>query len=67
MEDILRYRRCGVFLWDLWRMFSTGMLPNTFRRETPTPDGGLIEPKSENSPGPFGVLSKWLEVGGARQ
>ncbi|CAG8917901.1 unnamed protein product [Penicillium salamii] len=67
MEDILRYRRCGVFLWDPWRMFSTGLLPNIFRQETATPDGGLIQPKGENSPGPFGVLSKWLEVGGAKQ
>ena len=28
MEDILPYRRSGVLLWDSWRMYSIGLMPN---------------------------------------
>ncbi|CAG7937630.1 unnamed protein product [Penicillium salamii] len=66
MDDILRYRRCGVLLWDKWRMFSTGLHPNNFRERVPTPDGGFIDQDPKDPLGPS-CVDKWLEVGDAKQ
>lgn len=67
MNDVLRYRRCGVFLWDKWRMFSTGLIPNSFRERVPAPGGMFIEARSEGSQGMEGVLPMWSEIGRAKQ
>ncbi|KAJ5988325.1 hypothetical protein N7481_003535 [Penicillium waksmanii] len=67
MNDVLRYRRCGVLLWDKWRMFSTGLIPNNFRERVPAPGGMFIEARSEVSQGMGDVLPMWLEVGRAKQ
>ncbi|CAG7996477.1 unnamed protein product [Penicillium salamii] len=63
MNDILRYRRCGVLLWDKWRMFSTGLYPNNFRERVPTPDGGFVDPGEPKVSLSSDYLTKWLEVG----
>ncbi|CAG8020427.1 unnamed protein product [Penicillium olsonii] len=62
MDDILRYRRCGVLLWDKWRMFSTGLYPNTFRERVPTPDGGFVDPGGPEARLSTSCLEKWLAV-----
>ncbi|CAG8945367.1 unnamed protein product [Penicillium salamii] len=66
MDDILRYRRCGVLLWSKWRMFCSGLHPNQFRERVPTPDGGFID---QDPADPLGssCVDKWLEVGDAKQ
>lgn len=61
MMEMQPYRRVGVVLWDFWRVFSIGLMPNTRRETTPTPDGGFI------SPDPNGETrqewqSRWLAV-----
>ncbi|CAG8074686.1 unnamed protein product [Penicillium olsonii] len=67
MDDILRYRRCGVLLWDKWRMFSTGLYPNSFRERVPSPDGGFVDPGGAEARQFSSCLDKWMEVGNAKQ
>ncbi|EED21914.1 hypothetical protein TSTA_091550 [Talaromyces stipitatus ATCC 10500] len=43
MVEFQPYRRLGVLLWDKWRMYSVGLMPNTAQMRVPTPDGGFIE------------------------
>lgn len=35
------YRRLGVLVWDVWRMYSTGLMQWNNGEQTETPDGGL--------------------------
>lgn len=51
MNDIWPYRRSGVLLWDSWRMYSTGLVPNTSRERRPAPGGGFIEPNCDADTG----------------
>lgn len=66
MEDISPYRRSGVLLWDSWRMYSIGLMPNSYRKGRPAPGGGFIEPDCEAVTGED-VMPNWFEIAGVKQ
>lgn len=37
------YRRLGVLVWDVWRLYSTGLMQWNNGEQTETPDGGLTD------------------------
>lgn len=37
------YRRLGVLVWDVWRMYSTGLMQWNNGEQTETPNGGLTD------------------------
>lgn len=66
MEDISPYRRSGVLLWDSWRMYSIGLMPNSSRKGRPAPGGGFIEADCEAVIG-GDVMPNWFEIAGVKQ
>ena len=66
MNNIRPYRRSGALLWDSWRMYSTGLMPNTSRERRPVPGGGFIEPNCDEDTRED-ILSAWLEIAGVKR
>lgn len=66
MNNIRPYRRSGVLLWDSWRMYSTGLAPNTSRERRPAPGGGFIGPNYDADTRED-ILSAWLEIAGVKR
>lgn len=62
------FRRLGVTIWDMWRIFSAGLLSNMFRKmevPIPTPEGGTISGEnSEFDLSLWDISARWLALVG---
>ncbi|KAJ5169805.1 uncharacterized protein N7500_002588 [Penicillium coprophilum] len=65
--SIQPYRRLGIFVWDLWRMYSTGLVVWNYRGlRTPAPDGDaeLVELLGVHHASMEEWRSRWLTLAG---